>query len=106
VGEEEFVVVVQRGVKQRKDSVEQYRNCGRERPGRQGGAGDRGARHVSAGQVSPSEVRAAVEELVRAEGLSGPRRLGKVMGTILRATRVASTARRLQQIAREVCSGA
>jgi len=102
VGEEEFLVVVQRGVKQRNDSVEQYRKGGREDLA---GKEEREAAVLASylpEQVSPAEVRAAVEELVRAEGLSGPSGLGKVMQAVLPRFKGRFDGKTLQQIAREV----
>jgi hypothetical protein len=105
VGEEEFLVVVQRGVKQRNDSVEQYRKGGREDLA---GKEEREAVVLSSylpEQVSPAEVRAAVEELVRAEGLSGPSGIGRVMQTVLPRFKGRFDGKALQQIAREVLGG-
>jgi len=102
VADEEFVVVVQRGVKQRKDSVEQYRNAGREDLA---GKEEREIAVLSSylpAQISADEVRAAIEELVRAEGLSGPSGIGKVMQTILPRYKGRFDGKELQQIAREV----
>jgi uncharacterized protein len=105
VGEEEFLVVVQRGVKQRNDSVEQYRKGGREDLA---GKEEREAVVLASylpEQVSPAEVRAAVEDLVRAEGLSGPSGIGRVMQTVLPRFKGRFDGKALQQIAREVLGG-
>jgi uncharacterized protein YqeY len=105
VGEDEFLVVVQRGVKQRNDSVEQYRNAGREDlAGKEQREADVLATYLPA-QVSPAEVRAAVEELVRAEGLSGPSGIGRVMQTVLPRFKGRFDGKALQQIARDVLGG-
>src|ERR1044072_1125570 len=76
VNEEEFVTVVQRGVKQRQDSVEQYRKGGR-------------------------EVRAAVEAVVREQGLAGPKAIGQVMSAVMPRFKGRFDGKALQQIARE-----
>ena len=102
VAEDEFLVVVQRGVKQRSDSVEQYRKGGREDLA---GKEEREAAVLAAylpEQVSADEVRAAVEELVRAEGLTGPSGIGKVMQSVLPRFKGRFDGKALQQIAREV----
>ena len=102
VDEGEFLAVVQRGVKQRQDAVEQYRKGGREDLA---GKEEREAVVLASylpAQVSAGEVRAAVEELVRAEGLAGPGGIGKVMQTILPRFKGRFDGKALQQIAREV----
>src|SRR6185436_1232338 len=102
VSEEEFVVVVQRGVKQRSDSVEQYRKGGREELAAKE---EREAAVLSSylpEQVSADEVRAAVEELVKAEGLAGPKAIGQVMSAVMPRFKGRFDGKALQQIAREV----
>ena len=105
VVEEEFLVVVQRGVKQRQDSVEQYRQNAREELASKE---EREAAVLASylpEQVSEDEVRAAVAELVRAEGLSGPSGIGKVMQTVLPRFKGRFDGKTLQKIAREVLGG-
>jgi hypothetical protein len=102
VDEAEFLTVVQRGVKQRQDAVEQYRKGGREDLAAKE---EREAAMLGAylpAQVSAAEVRAAVEELVRSEGLAGPSGLGRVMQTVLPRFKGRFDGKALQAIAREV----
>jgi uncharacterized protein YqeY len=105
VGEDELVVVVQRGVKQRHDSVELYRQNAREDLAAKE---EREAKVLAAylpEQVSEDEVRAAIAELVQAEGLSGPSGIGKVMQTVLPRFKGRFDGKTLQKIAREVLGG-
>jgi uncharacterized protein YqeY len=105
VDEGEFLAVVQRGVKQRQDAVEQFRKGGREDLAAKE---EREAALLTAylpAPVSPDEVRAAVEELVRAEGLAGPSGIGKVMQAIMPRFKGRFDGKALQQIAREVLGG-
>jgi uncharacterized protein YqeY len=102
VGEEEFFVVLQRGVKQRNESAEQFRKAGREELAAKE---EREAAVLGAylpAPVSEDEVRRAVEELVRAEGLAGPSGLGRVMQTVLPRYKGRVDGKALQRIAREV----
>ena len=102
VGEEEFLVVLQRGVKQRQDSVEQFRNAGREDLA---GKEEREAKLLGSYLPAPvpeEEVRRAVEELVQAEGLAGASGLGRVMQTVLPRFKGRFDGKALQRIAREV----
>ena len=102
VTEEEFVTVVQRGVKQRQDSVEQYRKGGREELAAKE---EREAALLTSylpAQVSADEVRAAVEAVVREQGLAGPKAIGQVMSAVMPRFRGRFDGKALQQIAREV----
>jgi uncharacterized protein YqeY len=101
VNEEEFVTVVQRGVKQRQDSVEQYRKGGREELAAKE---EREAALLGSylpAQVSADEVRAAVEAVVREQGLAGPKAIGQVMSAVMPRFKGRFDGKALQQIARE-----
>ena len=79
VDEAGFVAVVRKGIKQRHESAEQFRRGGREE---QAAKEEREAEHLGEylpQQASEEEIRAAVAELVAAEGLSGPAAIGRVM---------------------------
>jgi len=102
VTEDEFVTVVQRGVKQRQDSVEQYRKGGREELAAKE---EREAALLGTylpAQVSADEVRAAVEAVVREQGLAGPKAIGQVMSAVMPRFKGRFDGKALQQIAREV----
>lgn len=101
VSEETFLGIVQKGVKQRQESAEQYRGANRPELADKE---EREAKLLGAylpEQVSEDEVRAAVGELARAEGL-GPRDLGKVMQTLLPRYKGRIDGKAVQRIAREV----
>jgi uncharacterized protein YqeY len=102
VGEEEFARVLQRGVKQRQDSVDQYRKAGREDLAAKE---EREAQVLSAylpEQVSEEEVRRAIEEVVREQGLSGAAGLGAVMKAVLPRYQGRIDGKTVQRLAREV----
>ncbi len=102
VTEEELLVVVQRGVKQRHDAVEQYRNAGREELASKEEREAKMLAEYLPAQVSEAEVRAAVEDLVRTEGLAGPAGIGRVMQTVLPRFKGRFDGKALQRIARDV----
>ena len=102
VNEEEFARILQRGVKQRQDSVEQYRNGGREDLATKE---EREAQVLSAylpEQVSEDEVRRAIEEVVREQGLSGGAGIGAVMKAVLPRYQGRIDGKTVQRLAREV----
>ena len=83
VDEAEFVALVRRATKQRHDAAEQYRQGGREELAAKE---EREAELLSAylpAAPSDEEIRAAVEEYVAAEGLSGPSAMGRVMPAMI-----------------------
>lgn len=74
-----FVALVRKGIKQRHESAEQFRRGGREE---QAAKEEREAEHLGEylpQQASEEEIRAAVGELIAAEGLAGPAAMGRVM---------------------------
>jgi uncharacterized protein len=101
LAEEDFLAAVQKGVKQRHDAAEQYRAAAREELAAKE---EREAVLLSTylpEQLGEEQVRAAVEELVRAEGLAGPKDLGKVMGALVPRFKGRVDGKLLQKIARE-----
>ena len=104
VSEEDFLGVVQKGVKQRLDSAAQYRDASRPELAEKE---EREAKILGAylpEPVAENEVRAAVEELAQAMGL-GQRDLGKVMQALLPRYKGRIDGQAVQRIAREVLAG-
>jgi uncharacterized protein YqeY len=101
LAEEDFLGVVQKGVKQRQDAVEQYRAGGRADLAEKE---ERESKLLAAylpAQLSEAEVRAEVEAVVRAQNLSGPKALGAVMGVLVPRLKGRVDGKILQRIARE-----
>lgn len=102
IDDDGFVQLVRRGIKQREDASQQFR------------AGDRQeladkedreavilAEYLPA-QASEDDIRQAIEELVAAEGLEGPRAIGAIMKGMLAKFGSAADGRTINQIARQV----
>jgi uncharacterized protein len=87
VTEEEFLEVVAREVKRRKEAAEAYEQAGREdlldRERQEQAALET---YLPAG-LSDQEVEALVEEAIASTGASGPRDLGKVMSQVMAKAR-------------------
>ena len=100
--EEAFVAVVRRSVKQRQDSEDQYRKGGRAELAdkEKAEAGILGA--YLPRQASEDDVRAAIRELVAAEGLSGPKAMGPVMKAMLQRFGTSADGATINRLAREV----
>lgn len=99
-----FARLVRKAVKQRQDSAEQYRQGDREELAAQE---EREIEILSAylpQQVGEDEIRAAIVELVAAEGLSGPKGIGPVMKAMLARFGSSADGKTINRIARQVLS--
>lgn len=102
VDEDRFVAVVRRGIKQRNEAAEGFSAAGRT----ESAAAEEAEAEILAAylpaQVSEDEIRRSIEELAEAQGLAGPRDLGKVMGPTLKRYGGSTDGATVQRIAREV----
>lgn len=100
--EEAFIAVVRRALKQRQEAAESYRNGGRaelaEKEEREAAV----LEEYLPKQASEDEIRAAIEEIAAAEGLSGPAGMGPLMKGALARFGTAADGKTVSRIAREV----
>lgn len=102
VDETAFIGLVRRAIKQRQDAAEQYRNGDRQELADKE---DREAEILAAylpEQVSDATIRAAVEDLVKTDGLEGPRAIGVIMKSMMAKFGSQADGRTINRIAREV----
>jgi uncharacterized protein YqeY len=100
-----FVAVVRRGVKQRHEAAEKYREGGREDSAAKE---EREAEILQAylpRQADETEIRKAVEDFVAQEELSGPGGIGPVMKAMMAKFGGRADGGTLNKIARDVLSG-
>ncbi|MEL6552411.1 MAG: GatB/YqeY domain-containing protein [Cyanobacteria bacterium J06621_11] len=82
--EEEELAIVMQLAKQRRDSIKQFTDAGREE------LADKEAKELTIleeylpAQLSDEAIEAAVDEVIAAVGASGPRDMGKVMGPVMK----------------------
>lgn len=100
--EDAFLTVVKRLVKQRRDSVEQYRNGGREELAAKEEQEITVLEDYLPEQVGEDEIRAAVEAFVAENDLSGPRGIGPVMKEMMARFGASAEGGVVSRIAREV----
>lgn len=102
IDDDGFVQLVRRGIKQREDASQQYRDGDRQELADKE---DREAK-ILAGylpeQAGEDEIRAAIEELVAKEGLEGPRAIGVIMKAMMAHFGSKADGRTINQIARQV----
>ena len=105
VGEEAFLGLVRKAIKQRRDSAEQYRKGDREELAAQE---DREAAILAAyapPEAEEGELRTAIQELVAAEGLAGPAGIGPVMKAMMARFSGRADGGTINRIAREILNG-
>ena len=83
LSQEEFVEVVGRQVKQRKESAEAYAGAGRPELEERERAEQQILEAFLPEQLSDDEVVKVVEEAISATGASGPKEVGKVMAHVM-----------------------
>lgn len=102
VDQDRFVALVRKAVKQRQEAAEQFRAGGRTE---MADKEEREAAHLEAylpAQASEAAIRAAIEDLVAAEGLEGPAAIGRVMKAMIERFGAGADGRTINQIARQV----
>lgn len=102
VDEEGFVSLVRKAMKQRDEAAAQYREGGREELA----AKEQSEAAILAvylpAQVDEAQIRAAIQELVDAEGLSGPAAMGRIMKEMKARFGSSADGATLNRIAREM----
>jgi uncharacterized protein YqeY len=102
VDDEGLVQLVRRGIKQREDSVQQYRAGGREELAAKEEREAAILAEYLPAQASEEAIRQAIEELVASEGLEGPRAIGVIMKAMIARFGSAADGRTINQLARQV----
>ncbi|HTB35147.1 MAG TPA: GatB/YqeY domain-containing protein [bacterium] len=83
LSEEDVHAVIQKAVKQRRDSIDQFKSGGREDLVKVEEAQVAVLQKFLPAQLSEAEVSALVDAAVAATGASGPKDMGKVMGALM-----------------------
>ncbi|MFA5115033.1 MAG: GatB/YqeY domain-containing protein [Candidatus Omnitrophota bacterium] len=104
--DDEVIVVIKKQLKQRQDSIEQFRKGNRQE------LADKEAKEAAIlesylpEQLSPEEVAGAVEEAIAATGATGPKDMGKVMKEVMSRAGASLDARLVSELVRKKLSGA
>jgi uncharacterized protein YqeY len=102
VDEEGFVSLVRKAIKQREEAASQYRQGGREElAAKEASEGEILAAYLPA-QVGEEQIRAAIQEFVDAQGLSGQAAMGAVMKEMKARFGSSADGATLNRIAREI----
>ena len=102
VDEAGFVSLVRKAIKQREEAALQYRNGGREELAAKEDSEAKLRAGFLPAQVDEAQIRAAIQELVDAEGLSGPAAMGRIMKEMKARFGSSADGATLNRIAREM----
>ncbi len=103
--DEDVISILQKQAKQRKDSIEQYSDAGREDL-------ESAEREEMAiieeylpAQASEEEIQSVIDEIVREVGAASIADMGKVMGKAISALRGKADGRRINELVKKSLSG-
>ena len=102
VDEAGFVSLVRKAIKQREEAAAQYKTGGRPELAAKEEAEAKMLAEYLPAQVDEGQIRAAIQEVVDARGLSGPAAIGPVMKEILARFGSSADGATINRIAREV----
>jgi uncharacterized protein len=101
VDEAGFISLVRKAIKQREDSISQYRQGGREELAAKEEAEMKMLETYLPAQVDEGQIRAAIEALVAERGLSGPAAIGPIMKEMLARFGSSADGATINRLARE-----
>jgi uncharacterized protein YqeY len=104
--DDEFLAVLAREVKTRRESVEAFRAGGREDLATKEEREIRILQEFLPAELSNDELQSLVDEAVRATGASSVRDLGKVMGYLVPRTRGRADGKRVSELAAQALAAA
>ena len=100
-----FVAAVRKGIKQRKESAEQFRNGAREESAAKEEREAAILEEYLPQQADEAEIRAAVERFVADQGLAGPAAMGRVMAAMIQHFGPRADGATINRIVRRVLTG-
>jgi uncharacterized protein YqeY len=103
--EEDYLAVVQKQAKQRRDAAEQFRAAGRTDLAEREEAELAVLEGYLPAQLSDEEVRRVVQEVVQRTGAAGMKDMGRVMGEAMSALKGQADGRRVQAAVRALLQG-
>jgi hypothetical protein len=102
VDEAGFVSLVRKAIKQREESTAQYKTGGRPELAAKEEAEAKMLAEYLPAQVDEGQIRAAIQEVVDARGLSGPAAIGPIMKEMLARFGSSADGATINRLAREV----
>jgi uncharacterized protein len=106
LSEADELQVLQKQAKQRRDSIEQFREAGRTDLAEREEAELEVIESYLPAQLSDDALRAIIEQVIAETGASSTADLGRVMGPVMAQTKGQADGRRVNMIVRELLGGA
>ena len=103
--DEEIIAVLRKQAKQRQDSIEAYRQAGREDLVQEEEEELAVIEKYLPQLMSEDDIRAAAQQVIDAVGATSPRDMGKVMGKLMPQLKGKADGRLVNQVVRQLLSG-
>lgn len=103
--DQEAVAVLQKQVKQRRESIEEFRRGGREDLAAREAAEIAVLEQYLPEAATPEEIEAAARRVIAETGAAGPRDIGRVMPVLIREFAGRADGRQINEIVRRLLSG-
>ncbi len=103
--EEEEIEILSRLAKQRRESIEQYQQAGREELAAQEAQELAILEEYLPQQLSDQEVSAAIDRIVAEMGATSPKDMGKVMGPVMEQLKGKAEGKKVQEMVKAKLSG-
>ena len=104
VDDQTFLSLVRKGIKQRRESSEQYRQGDRPELAEKEEREAEILRSYLPPEISDQEIQTAIREFVAAEGLAGPQAIGQVMQEMIQRFAGSADGATINRLARDILS--
>ena len=104
LSDEDIVKIIQRSIKQREDSMKQYKDAGRDDLYEQELVGVQILKKYLPKQLDDDELKAVVLNIIKQTSASSMKDMGKVMGLTIKQTAGRADGKRINNIVKELLS--
>ena len=104
LSDEDIVKIIQRSIKQREDSMKQYKDAGRDDLYEQELVGVQILKKYLPKQLDDNELKAVILNIIKQTSASSMKDMGKVMGLAIKQTAGRADGKRINNIVKELLS--
>lgn len=104
LSEEEELAVIMQLAKQRRDSIKQFKDAGRDELAEKEASELAILEEYLPAQLSDADIEAAIDEVIARVGASSPRDMGKVMGPVMKTLKGQADGGKVQAMVKEKLS--
>lgn len=102
LSDEDIIKIIQRSIKQREDSMTQYKDAGRDDLYEQEKAGVEILKKYLPKQLSDDELKEVISQIISKTGAASMKDMGKVMGLAIKETAGKADGKRINVIVKEL----